>query len=189
MINTKEVFSTFQAAKYCKTSYMSVKRWIFSGKLKAYRTPGGHFRIIKNDLLQFMKQNRIPNFENVLVKKKILIVDDDAQARNSIADFLRIENQNYDVATAENGFEAGILVTQFKPDVIILDLIMPKLDGFKVCEMIKKNHTFQDIKVLVYTGYASEENIKRAYTCGADNVLAKPVEMEKLVEELEALLL
>lgn len=181
----KDVLSTFQAAEYCDTSYMSIKRWIMSGKLKAYKTPGGHNRINKRNLIDFMMKNNIPIPEKVdIIRRKILVVDDDTQVREGIANYLRMNGQNYDVATAEDGFEAGIIVNQFSPDLIILDLLMPKMDGFKVCEKIKRNLLTRDIKILVLTGYANKKNMKRAYESGADKVLQKPLDMEKLLEEI-----
>jgi len=183
----KDVFSTFQAAEYCDTSYMSIKRWIMSGKLKAYKTPGGHNRINKRDLINFMMKNNIPITEKVdidIIRRKILIVDDDIQVREGIANYLRMNGQNYEVVTAEDGFEAGIIVNQFNPDLIILDLLMPKINGFKVCEKIKKNLLTKDIKILVLTGYANKKNVKKAYESGADKVLPKPLDMEKLLEEI-----
>ncbi|RKY86947.1 histidine kinase [candidate division KSB1 bacterium] len=185
---TKVVFSTFQAAEYCNTSYMSIKRWIFSGKLKAYKTPGGHYRILKDDLLDFMAKNNIPVYENVLLRKRVLIVDDDCLVRESIANFLRSNCFGFEVATAEDGFEAGVLVSQFLPNIIILDLMMPKMDGFKVCRKIKKNPLTKKIKLLVLTGFADEENVNKAYEYGADMVLSKPLEMDELLDAINSII-
>lgn len=185
----KNVFSSFQAADYCNSSDSSIKRYINSGKLKAYKTPGGHYRILKNDLLSFMKESNIPIPEKMeTVRRKILVVDDDEQIREGTAKYLRINSNNYDVVTAEDGFEAGFMITQFMPDIIILDLIMPRMDGFNVCEKIKKNPLTKNIKILVLTGYATDENVKKAYECGADKVLAKPLKREELLNEINFLI-
>jgi len=184
----KNAFTTFQAADICSSSDSSIKRYIKSGKLKAYRTPGGHYRIVKNDLFTFMKENNIPIPEREIVRKKILIVDDDEQVRESIAKYLRINVRNYDVATSEDGFDTGIMIAQYMPNIIILDLIMPQMDGFNVCEKIKRNPLIKNIKILVLTGYASDKNVKRAYECGADKVLAKPIEKEELIKEINSLI-
>lgn len=185
----KDVLTTMQAARCCKTSQMTISRWIKSGKIKAYKTPGGHNRIIKEDLFEFMKENDMPIPEELeLFRKNILIVDDDEEVRDGIANYLRMNSFNFQVATAEDGYEAGLMVSQFKPDLIVLDLVMPKMDGFKVCEKIKRNPLTKNIKLLVLTGYANKKNIKRAYDCGADKVLSKPVEMEQLYEEIKSLM-
>ncbi|MHB9027541.1 MAG: response regulator [Candidatus Latescibacterota bacterium] len=183
MQTNKEVLTTFEAAEYCHTSYMSVKRWIWSGKLKAFKTPGGHFRIQKNDLVEFMRKNDIPVPEDIpVVRKKMLIVDDDELVREGVANYLRMNSSDLEIATAEDGYEAGMMVTNFKPDLILLDLMMPRMDGFAVCEKLKKSPLTRNIKIIVLTGFGNEENTERAYACGADRVLAKPVEMEELFE-------
>lgn len=183
----KDLFTTFSAAEYCNVSYMSVKRWILSGKLKAHRTPGGHFRISKSDLHEFMLKNNLPIHEKIEIsRKKILIIDDDDEVRKSISTYLTMHN--YEIFTAKDGFEAGFIITQQSPDLAILDLIMPQIDGFKVCSMIKNNIFTKHIKVIVLTGYANEKNIKRAYKCGADKVLSKPVEAEELFEAISSII-
>ncbi len=185
----KDVFSTFKAADYCNSSDSSIKRFINSGKLKAYKTPGGHYRILKDDLLSFMKENYIPIPEKrEIVRKKILVVDDDEQVREGMAKHLRLNGHNFDVTTAEDGFEAGILFTQFVPDLIVLYLMMPHTDGFNVCKKINSNPMIKNTKILVITGYANEKNVKKAYECGADKVLAKPIEKEELLNEINSLI-
>ncbi len=189
MATNKEVLTTFEAAEFCNTSYMSVKRWIWSGKLEAFKTPGGHFRIRKSDLIDFMQKNGIPVPEDVpVVRKKVLIVDDDELVREGVANFLRMNSSDMEVATAEDGYEAGILVSNYKPDIVILDLMMPKMDGFAVCEKLRKSPMTRKIRIIVMTGYGSEENVQRALACGADQVLSKPVEMEELYDHIRSLM-
>jgi excisionase family DNA binding protein len=181
-----KILTTFQAAEFCSMSFMTIKRWIHSGKLPAFKTPGGHHRILGKDLIAFMQENNIPLSQDAPpIRKKILIVDDEEPIRNAIKHYLA--DQNFEVATAEDGFEAGITVTQFKPDLIILDLMMPKMDGFKVLERIKHNPVMQHIRLLVLTGFGTDENILMAYNCGANSVLTKPIEMKKLLDEINLL--
>jgi len=183
---TKGVLSTYQAADYCNSSDSSIKRFIKSGKLKAYKTPGGHYRIVKNDLYEFMKKNNIPLLEETeLVRKKIIVVDDDKQMRESIAKYLRSTGYNYDILTAKDGFEAGSLVVQFIPDIIILDLVMPGMDGFDICRKIKRNPLTKNMKIVILTGYGTDENVKKAYDCGADMVLCKPQKNEEILKAIE----
>lgn len=184
-----DVFTTFQAAELCHTSFMSIKRWIQSGKLTAFKTPGGHHRILGKDLIAFMQVNNMPIPQNIPpIRKKILIVDDEAPIRDIISQFLRMNGNNFEIATVEDGFEAGVLVSQFLPDLILLDLMMPKMDGFKVCEKIKTNPATKNIKLIVMTGFGTNENIRKAYDCGADKVLEKPFEMKTLLAEITALI-
>ena len=89
---------------------------------------------------------------------------------------------------AKDGYEAGMKVLQFEPDVIILDLMMPHIDGFGVCKRIKSDPSTQNIKVLVLTAYDDPANQKKAYACGADKMLSKPVGTEELLKEINILL-
>lgn len=181
----KEVLTTFEAADFCHTSYMSVKRWIWSGNLKAFKTPGGHFRIRRSDLIDFMRKNEIPvPDDEFIARKRVLIVDDDDMVREGVANFLRMNSSDLEVATAGDGYDAGIMVSQFRPDIILLDLMMPRMDGFAVCDRLKKSPMTKNIRIIVMTGFGNEENTKRAYECGADVVLFKPVEMEDLYEHI-----
>ncbi|MCP4727221.1 MAG: response regulator [bacterium] len=185
----KDVFSTFEAAEICNSSFMSINRWILSGELHAYKTPGGHRRIPKEDLVKFMRRNNIPIIEkHSEYKWKILVVDDDDQVRNSMVKNLWRFNNDFEVVSADNGYEAGIMVSQFSPDVIILDILMPILNGFKICESIKNNPDTQDTIIIVVTGYGTNENVKKAYKCKADKVLFKPVKSKDLVAEIRFLI-
>lgn len=185
----ENTFSTFEAAKHCDTTMTSISRWIKAGRIKCYRTPGGHHRILREDLFEFMDKYNMPIPEKIKpVRKKILIVDDDVEVRESLLVSLTSDKYNFEVDVAKDGYEAGLKVMQFKPDVIILDLMMPNIDGFKVCERIKSDPLTQNIKILVLTAYDDPDTIDKAYKKGADKILIKPAGTEELVEEIKLLL-
>ena len=98
-----------------------------------------------------------------------------------------LRKQNYDVNVAVDGFEAGLAINKIMPDLLILDLMMPNVDGFKVCELIKQDPSYKDIKILILTGYADEKNIKKANECGADKILSKPAEVDEILEAINSL--
>ena len=114
-------------------------------------------------------------------------MDDDEVVARTITQFLKTEGI-YEIATAFNGFNAGLEVMSFHPDLVILDLMMPYVDGFGVCQTIKSNPKTEQIKVLVATAYTEEETINRALACGADSWLGKPFKMEELKQKVEELL-
>ncbi len=185
----KDVLTTFEAAEICNSSLNSIKRWIQSGEIDAYRTPGGHYRICRDDLKKFLIRNNIPFKSNrIPVKRKVLIVDDDQLVRNSISKKLGKLNSSFDVLTASNGFEAGTIVAQNMPDIIILDLMMPVMDGFSICRGIKESPFTKNIIIIAITGFANQENIQKAYECGADKVLCKPVKNNVLVSTIDSLI-
>jgi len=186
-IMNKNILTIGQAAEYCALSPRTLGRYIKSGALKASRTPGGHYRIHKNALQSFIfEKGMYPLADHhSTVKIKILIVDDDSGIQKLLTKlFLK---RGYETETAVNGFEAGAKVFKFKPDLIILDLIMPSMSGFDVCRQIKENPETAHIRILVITGYDTDENRTEIRKAGADGYLTKPLEMRrvmKLVKEL-----
>ena len=117
---------------------------------------------------------------------KILVVDDEPAILSAIARALKKTSSSLQIETAKDGFEAGQKAAEFRPDLVILDLLLPGVDGFKVCENLKGSRP--DIKILAITGQASSEVRARIKACGADGFLAKPFEMEDLVGEVGRLI-
>ena len=182
-----EMFTIPKAAKYCSISRGTIWRYVKSGDLKAFLTPGGHHRILKKDLEAFMHEKGM-HFPHRTDHggEKILIVDDDPKAQKFLNKMLY--SKSYHIETASDGFEAGTKTVQFKPDLIILDLFMPGIDGFEVCKQIKENSRTSQIKILVLTGYDTQENRDRILQSGADGYLAKPVKKSLLIQNIEKLL-
>ena len=184
----KSLLTTSEVAAHCQVSIKTVNNWINKGSLRSAITPGRHHRIAVGDFNTFLRAHNLPLFgEAAEQKRRILVVDDEADVAKVIVKGLRKTGQ-YEVASAADGFEAGIQVARFSPDLVVLDLVMPNLDGFKVCRLIKSNPDTRHIKVLVLTGHASEQNRGLAMECGADAFLAKPLELRQLRERLEDLL-
>ncbi len=118
-------------------------------------------------------------------KAKILLVDDEADIR----DILRIalEQEGYEIYEAADGQEALDQVKQLKPDLVVLDLMLPKVDGYKVCQLLKSDDQYKKIPVLLFTARGRAEEISLAMECGANAYMAKPFEPKKLVAILGAL--
>ena len=185
----KTVFTTGEVAAHCKVTHRTVYNWVKSGHLEAYATPGRHHRIRLQDLREFLKKHAMPPLEetpSLPDKLRILVVDDEPNIVKAITHFLTGQ-EDYEVAAAFNGFNAGLEVERFHPDLVILDLMMPYVDGFEVCKTIKSSPETEHIKVLVMTGYAEEGFISKAIECGADSWLAKPCTMADLGEKIEEL--
>jgi excisionase family DNA binding protein len=175
----KAVFTTFEAAKLCHVSPLSIINWVNAGRLPAFRTPGGHRRIRREDLARFMRENGIPLPDDVRDgsgRKRVLVVDDEVGIRDVITESLSRRATPYEVVTAADGFEAGRLVATFRPDVVLLDLRMPGLDGFQVCRTIKGDSETASTIVIAMTGYHTQETEARILECGAVRCLAKPIE-------------
>jgi excisionase family DNA binding protein len=187
----KAVFTTFEAAKLCHVSPLSIINWVNAGRLPAFRTPGGHRRIRREDLGRFMRENGIPLPEELRDgsgRSRVLVVDDEASIRDVIAESLSHRSNAYEVMTAADGFEAGRLVATFRPDVVLLDLRMPGLDGFQVCRTIKGDPETASTLVIAMTGYHTQETESRIVECGAIRCLAKPIEPSAVATVIDAAL-
>ena len=185
-----EILTVSQASKYCKVSPKTIINWIEAGHLKAYKTVGGHRRIKKEDLDQFLKEKGMPLPEEAKIeeRKKILVVDDDKIIVETIVQALEEDEYGYEMISASDGFEAGLQVSHFKPDLIILDIMMPDINGYEVCQKIKSNPETKDIKIIVLSAYLDEEAFKKMKEYGADACFSKPLPLDQLKIEVAKLL-
>ncbi|MFH1283954.1 MAG: response regulator [bacterium] len=119
--------------------------------------------------------------------KEILVVDDDIEVRDLIKDLLK-DKIEVNIKTAFDGFIAGKLLGEYVPDLVILDLHLPGMDGFKVCENLRKDPQFTRTKVLAITGYASEESEEKILLAGANAYLTKPFNTNELLQVIKELL-
>ena len=171
-----------QVAVLLKVSPVTVRHWALEGKLKFVTTPGGHRRFHCSDIEQFAKAHGVRLAGRADQKPRVLVVDDNVDLANYVVELL----QTRDISTeiAHDGFAAGDKVHSFQPDVVLLDLMMPNLDGFDTCQRIKQNANLQHIRVIAMTGYPSEENVQRILALGAEICLAKPVRAPTLFAAL-----
>lgn len=184
----KSFFTMSQAATICAVNRSTMHRWVTAGKIKSYSTPGGHKRILSTDLKEWLDSNQYPYNGELFIddKAKILVVDDDEDMRILLKNILKGIFVTVDVA--KDGFEAGKKLIQFKPDLIILDLMMPGMDGFEVCENVKSDPETQRTKILILSGHGSENNKEKAMALGADDFLTKPCPKKILIDHVESLL-
>lgn len=186
----EDTLTVFTASKYCNVSPKTIINWVDAGHIKAYRTIGGHRRIKKDDLETFMRNQGIPIPEEKETgdQKKILVVDDDLIIVESIVQALEEDEFNYEVISAADGFEAGLQIKHFNPDLLILDIMMPDIKGYEVCKKIKTGEDTKHIKIIVLSAYLDEEKFKQMKDNGADVCFSKPLPLPKLKKEVAKLL-
>jgi excisionase family DNA binding protein len=186
----EDVLTVFKASQYCKVSSKTIINWIESGHIKAYKTVGGHRRINRSDLESSMKKQGIPipEDEPEVMKTRILVVDDDPIIVETIVQALEEDEFDYEVISASDGFEAGLQVQHFKPNLLILDIMMPDIKGYEVCKKVKENPETQNTKIIVLSAYLDEEKFKKMKEHGADACLSKPLPLPQLKEEVARLL-
>jgi len=181
--------TTGEVARYCGVSQVAVWKWIRTGKLKAYRLPGGHYRVEKGALRAFLRERGKP-IDHVLLGqalRRVLVIDDEPGVVEVISRALE-RLGDIEVASANNGFEAGLQVATFKPDLLVLDLMMPHVNGFQVCSAVRSNPATAHVKILIVTAYGEHKNIQRALDAGANDFLIKPVDLEQLAGKVLALM-
>lgn len=186
----KDVLTVFKASQYCNVSPQTIINWIELGYIKAYKTVGGHRRISLADLVAFMQKQGIPvpKEEPTGGKKKILVVDDDPIIVETIVQALEEDEFDYEVISASDGFEAGLQVNHFAPNLLILDIMMPDIKGYEVCKKIKENSETRNTKIIVLSAYLDEEKFKKMKEHGADACFSKPFPLPQLKEEVAKLL-
>lgn len=181
-MSTKTVFTTGEAAKICKVSQQTIIRCFDNGSLKGFRVPGSRFRRIpREQLYSFMKENGIPTDALESGKKKLLIVDDDEELVELMVDVFARDGR-FDIKSANNGFGAGMLVKDFRPDLVILDVMLPDINGKEVCQRIRSDATMKAVKIICISGMVEQDKIADLRAAGADDFMNKPFSVDKLLE-------
>ncbi|HEX4131225.1 MAG TPA: response regulator [Pirellulales bacterium] len=184
----KTVFTTGEAAKICKVSQQTIIRCFDSGQLKGFRVPGSRFRRIPRDqLFNFMRDNGIPTDALESGKRKVLVVDDDKDLVELITDVLEKDGR-FEVRVANNGFDAGMMVKEYHPDLIVLDIMLPDINGKEVCQRVRSDSTMEEVKIICISGMVEEDKIADLKAVGANEFLHKPFEVEQLIDRMCALL-
>ena len=184
----KTVFTTGEAAEICKVSQQTIIRCFDSGRLRGFRVPGSRFRRIPRDaLIQFMKDNGIPPDSLNSGKSKVLVVDDDPEIVELFVDVLERDGR-FEVKTASTGYDAGMITQEFNPDLVILDYMLPDINGNVVCKTIRAKPEFEHTKIIIVSGVVNQEEINDLLKAGADEFVKKPFNIEKLIERIGELL-
>ena len=178
----KTVFTTGEAAKICKVSQQTIIRCFDSGQLKGFRVPGSRFRRIPRDqLFAFMKDNGIPTDALESGKRKVLIVDDDEELVELLVDVFDRDGR-FDIKTANNGFDAGMLVKEFRPDLVVLDVMLPDINGKDVCQRVRSDSSLDDVQIICISGMVEADKVADLKLSGANDFIQKPFAVEKLIE-------
>ena len=178
----KTVFTTGEAAKICKVSQQTIIRCFDSGQLKGFRVPGSRFRRIPRDqLFTFMKDNGIPTEALESGKRKILLVDDDVDLVDLLKDAFDRDGR-FDVRTANNGFDARMQVKEFRPDLVVLDVMLPDINGKEVCVRVRSDPALDEVKIICISGMVEADKVADLKAAGANDFMQKPFSVDKLLE-------
>ena len=186
----KQVFTTGEAAEICQISQQTIIRCFDAGRLEGFRVPGSRFRRIPREaLIRFMQANGMPldRLEGSVGKKRVLVVDDDEQIVELFVDLLERDGR-FEVRAASTGYDAGVETERFRPDLILLDYMLPDVNGNVVCRTIRKNPDHAKTRIVVISGVVNRDEIDDLLSAGADDFVQKPFDINALMQRLRELL-
>lgn len=192
-LSTKRIFTTGEAAAVCKVSQQTIIRCFDAGRLTGFRVPGSKFRRIPRDeLIRFMQTNNIPT--DVLgvsdaadARTRVLIVDDD-ESFVRLAEHAFSDATTYDVRTATTGYDAGLATEAFRPHVILLDLMLPDINGVLVCSRLRQREEFKSCRVLCVSASDQQSDFDRVMAAGANGYVRKPITANDLRARVESMM-
>ena len=188
------IFSALEVANICGVVNQTAINWIKNGYLKAFTTPGGQYRVYSEDLVEFLHTRgmRMPDelqkiLDNQLEVSAILIVDDDKELNNLVFQYLSRKYPGYEIHQAFDGFEAGRMLAETKPGVVVLDINLPGVDGHKLARSVKDMSGATKPIIVAVSGLDDPAEHEAILSNGADAFIAKPLELDKLYDKIEQL--
>jgi excisionase family DNA binding protein len=173
-----------QAAKYLGVAQSTIRKWSDQGRVPAFYTPGGHRRYRRGDLDNFLSRSGPGG--GVQRGPLVLIVDDDERVREYVR--VNLEMEGYGVREAGNAEEGLAVLEEVSPDLILLDVMMPEVDGWEMLRRVQERHGVGAIPVVMFSGKVDEENAAEATARGAQGFLGKPFDPQQLIEHAKQLL-
>lgn len=184
-----DVYSAGEVATLCGVARATVLRWISDAKLRSFSLPSGHYRIRRGDLVNFLRQFKIPVPAALERKPRVLVVDDDPEIVGLVREALMLdEDLRVEVTAATGGLEACLKVGGERPDLMILDLKMGEVNGQDVARVLVSHEEFRLTRILVITGYATAQVLKELKDMGIREILHKPFDIRELSSRVKAML-
>ncbi|MFZ5478045.1 MAG: response regulator [Myxococcota bacterium] len=180
-------FTTFQVAKALGVSPPTVVNWVNSGLLVAHRTPGGHRRIKREDIVAFAREHEYPLADEISAgngspgSRKVLIVDDDPDFSSMVSQYLTVKG-GYEVEVAESGFAAGVAVARLKPQVILMDIQMEGMNGFEALRMLQDDPEMRNIPVVACSVTKEPNELERIRREAFVGFIQKTERLDRYVE-------
>ena len=178
----KDVLTTGEVAKICNVAPRTVSKWFDSGQLRGYRIPGSKDRRIPVDqLVRFMRAHGIPLNGLDSGTTRVLLVDNKAEITDSLAEALEKDGR-YEIRIAQGGFDAGIIAEQFRPHIMLVDIMLEDLDARSICRVIHENMELQEVKIIAITSQLTEGEGQALLQQGYDSYLCRPFDVRQIVQ-------
>ena len=171
-----------QAAKYLGVAQSTIRKWSDSGRVRAFKTPGRHRRYRRDDLDAFLQRSAPESRSGPIV----LIVDDDERLREYVR--VNLEMEGYTVHEAGSGEEGMKVLDELRPDLVLLDVMMPKVDGWEMLQLMHERHGVGSIPVVMFSGKVDEAAADEAAERGAQGFIGKPFDPQELIAQTKQLL-
>jgi excisionase family DNA binding protein len=180
---TAEILTPTEVAELLAVSPVTVRQWAQKGLIEARTTPGGHRRFTRASVIDFARRMAmtLPDGFDTTPRTRVLIVDDDRQFNGMLVALFKQKYPGVEVAFAYDGFDAGRQVSRCKPTLVLLDIMMPGMDGVEVCRSLKADEASRSARVIAMTGHHTRELEQRIIAAGAERLLKKPFSTEELL--------
>lgn len=199
-MSDSELMKISEVAEAAQVLASTIRHYTDVGLIRvAGYTDGGHRLYARSEVMERLGKIQtlakrglsLPQIKVELeggASKKVLIVDDEKEVGDFVVELMKLRFPTWQVRVVMDGFSAGKILSEFYPDLVILDLMLPGVDGFQVCQQIRKDPSYSGIQILGITGYDSPDMKNRILASGANDYLAKPMEVDALVLKIQTLL-
>jgi excisionase family DNA binding protein len=171
-----------QAARYLGVAQSTIRKWSDSGRVRAFKTPGRHRRYRRDDLDAFLRRSAPESHAGPIV----LIVDDDERLREYVR--VNLEMEGYTVHEAGSGEEGMKVLDELRPDLVLLDVMMPRVDGWEMLQLMHERHGVGSIPVVMFSGKVDDAAADQATERGAQGFIGKPFDPQELIAQTKQLL-
>ena len=182
----KDTLTTTEAAKLLGFHVNTLKNWVRDGKMPAFKTLGGHYRIRIKDLIRVLRENDIPVPSQLQMSKyTILVIDDEPSFLTLIKACFKNHKEVFEIKTFLNGYDALMEIGKSLPELVLMDIRPPHMDGYEFLTKLRHNQETKDLKVIAVSGHDEERD--RILDAGANEFYLKSQDINLLLGRMEHL--
>lgn len=185
-IASEQLLTSSEVAVLLQVNASSIKKWVDSGHLQAFRTPGGHRRIRALDLIAFLDRHEIPVPSSLrdAARRRVVVVDDDRVQLRALARRLGRYRHAIDVHTVDDPLDALVRIGRIQPHGVVVDVLMPRLSGLELCRALRHNPETRAARVIAVSASMTAALVQDALAAGAHHALAKPLDPTFLLNDI-----